>query len=234
MAHVAGPADPMTWSTGGGAHQPRVTSRPLGHRVTGRTGSHQRRSTTRTPRDGRRGKFSDHAPIIATFDHQRRGRCSSDGNSVPLRTVVLESKFSFNQLMSQQSQTLAYALLDSPVGLHAWNAQLLCEDLDPDFALTNVCATGSPAPRRPPRARRPPAEPTTTPTAVAAFARSVWWAPGDSTPNLRTGSGRKPLRSRRSSSSTDLALRRWCGPEVSRRLASRSPCDQGHTGARWP
>ncbi len=36
-----------------------------------------------------------------------------------------ENKMSFNTLMSQQPQTLAFALLDSPVGLLAWNAQLL-------------------------------------------------------------------------------------------------------------
>ena len=49
-----------------------------------------------------------------------------------------ENKMSFNTLMSQQPQTPAFALLDSPVGLLAWNAQLLGEDLDADFALTNV------------------------------------------------------------------------------------------------
>jgi epoxide hydrolase len=49
-----------------------------------------------------------------------------------------ENKFSFNALMSQQPQTLGYAVNDSPAGLLAWNAQLLGEDLDPDFALTNV------------------------------------------------------------------------------------------------
>ena len=49
-----------------------------------------------------------------------------------------ENKMSFNTLMSQQPQTLAFALLDSPVGLLAWNAQLLGEDLDADFVLTNV------------------------------------------------------------------------------------------------
>ena len=42
--------------------------------------------------------------------------------------------------MAQQPQTLAYAINDSPVGLLAWNGQLLGEDLDPDFALTNVDA----------------------------------------------------------------------------------------------
>jgi pimeloyl-ACP methyl ester carboxylesterase len=43
----------------------------------------------------------------------------------------------FNQLQSTQPQTLAYALLDSPNGQLAWNAQLL-RGLDPDFILTNV------------------------------------------------------------------------------------------------
>ena len=49
-----------------------------------------------------------------------------------------ENKMSFNTLMAQQPQTLAFALLDSPVGLLAWNAQLLGEELDRDFVLTNV------------------------------------------------------------------------------------------------
>ena len=48
------------------------------------------------------------------------------------------NKFSFNTLMAQQPQTLAFAVNDSPVGLLAWNGQLLGEDLDPDFALDNV------------------------------------------------------------------------------------------------
>jgi hypothetical protein len=33
---------------------------------------------------------------------------------------------------------LAYALLDSPAGLLAWNAQLFGEDLDADFVLTKL------------------------------------------------------------------------------------------------
>jgi pimeloyl-ACP methyl ester carboxylesterase len=48
------------------------------------------------------------------------------------------NKMSFNSLKSQQPQTLAFALQDSPVGLLAWNAQLFGEDLDPEFILTNV------------------------------------------------------------------------------------------------
>ena len=88
----------------------------------------------------------------------------------------MENKISFNTLMAQQPQTLAYALLDSPVGLLAWNAQLLGEDLDPDFVLTNVTLywlTGTPG-----SAARfyfedahatPPTDPTTVPIGVAAF-----------------------------------------------------------------
>jgi epoxide hydrolase len=88
-----------------------------------------------------------------------------------------EHKMSFNTLMSQQPQTLAFALLDSPVGLLAWNAQLLGDDLDADFTLTNVMLywlTGTAA-----SAARfyyedahaeHPTEPTTTPTGLAAFA----------------------------------------------------------------
>jgi pimeloyl-ACP methyl ester carboxylesterase len=87
-----------------------------------------------------------------------------------------ENKMSFNALFSQQPQTLAFALLDSPVGLLAWNAQLLGEDLDADFALTNVLLywlTGTAA-----SAARlyyenahaaPPTEPTTIPIGLAAF-----------------------------------------------------------------
>jgi pimeloyl-ACP methyl ester carboxylesterase len=63
-----------------------------------------------------------------------------------------EHKFSFNTLMSQQPHTVGYAIDDSPVGLLAWNGQLLGDDLDPDFALTNVMTywltrTGSSAAR---------------------------------------------------------------------------------------
>jgi pimeloyl-ACP methyl ester carboxylesterase len=88
----------------------------------------------------------------------------------------VENKMSFNQLMSQQPQTLSYALLDSPVGLLAWNAQLLGEDLDRDFVLTNVMLywltrTGGSAARLyyENAHATPPAEPTTVPIGLAAF-----------------------------------------------------------------
>jgi epoxide hydrolase len=88
-----------------------------------------------------------------------------------------QNKLSFNTLMSQQPQTLAFALLDSPVGLLAWNAQLLGEDLDDDFAVTNVMlywltGTAGSAARfyfEDAHATEKPTEPTSIPIGVAAF-----------------------------------------------------------------
>jgi epoxide hydrolase len=95
----------------------------------------------------------------------------------------MDRKFSFNQLHSQQPQTLAHALADSPAGLLGWNGQLMGDDamgeqgLDDDFILTNVALywftnTGGSSIRfyyEDARAPRPP-EPTTAPLAVAGFA----------------------------------------------------------------
>ena len=88
-----------------------------------------------------------------------------------------QNKMSFNTLMSQQPQTLAFALRDSPVGLLAWNGQLLGDDLDDDFALTNVMlywltSTAGSAARfyyEDAHATEKPTEPTTIPIGVAAF-----------------------------------------------------------------
>jgi hypothetical protein len=49
-----------------------------------------------------------------------------------------EHKGAFNTLHSQQPQTLAHAITDSPAGLLAWNGQLFDETLDDDFVLSNV------------------------------------------------------------------------------------------------
>ena len=88
----------------------------------------------------------------------------------------VENKLSFNTLMSQQPQTLAYALLDSPVGLLAWNGQLL-DGMDADFVLTNVMlywltgTAGSAARLYYENAHSAPStEPTTVPIGLAAFA----------------------------------------------------------------
>ena len=86
-------------------------------------------------------------------------------------------KFSFNALHSQQPQTLAYALADSPVGLLAWNAQLFGETLDPEFIVANVAIywlTGTSGSSirfyyEDAHAGEQPAGPTTVPTALAMF-----------------------------------------------------------------
>jgi pimeloyl-ACP methyl ester carboxylesterase len=89
-----------------------------------------------------------------------------------------DEMFSFNQVHSQQPQTLAFALADSPAGLLAWNAQLFGESNDPDFILANVAlywltGTAGSAIRfyyEDAHTTEKPDGPTTTPTGLAMFA----------------------------------------------------------------
>jgi pimeloyl-ACP methyl ester carboxylesterase len=89
----------------------------------------------------------------------------------------VENKMSFNTLMAQQPQTIGYAISDSPLGLLAWNGQLLGEDLEPDFAISNVMlywltGTGTSAARlyyENAHVTERPSEPTTLPLALAGF-----------------------------------------------------------------
>ena len=100
-----------------------------------------------------------------------------EGSELATLQWFVENKISFNTLMAQQPQTLAYAINDSPLGLLAWNAQLLGEDLDPDFALSNVMlywltGTAASAARlyyENAHATDRPTEPTTVPLGLAAF-----------------------------------------------------------------
>lgn len=98
-----------------------------------------------------------------------------------------ENKFSFNQLHSQQPQTLAHALADSPAGLLAWNGQLFgsdagVQDLDDDFILTNVAVywftnTAGSAMRlyfENAKAGMQAKEPTTVPLGLAGFRGDFW------------------------------------------------------------
>ena len=88
-----------------------------------------------------------------------------------------EEKGAFNVLHSQQPQTIAHALADSPAGLLGWLAQLL-EHVDDDFLLTNVAihwltGTAGSAIRYyydDAKAPKPdgPVEPTTIPLGLAA------------------------------------------------------------------
>ncbi|MER6943361.1 epoxide hydrolase [Nonomuraea sp. NPDC000554] len=88
-----------------------------------------------------------------------------------------KEKGAFNVLHSQQPQTLAHAIADSPAGLLGWLVQLFDEDLDDDFVLTNAAihwftGTAGSALRlywENARAEQPK-EPTTVPTALAMSA----------------------------------------------------------------
>jgi epoxide hydrolase len=96
----------------------------------------------------------------------------------------MDHKISFNQLHSQQPQTIAHALADSPVGLLGWNGQLMADDamgersLDDDFILDNTTLywltnTGGQSIRfyyEDARAPRTAAAPTTVALGVAGFA----------------------------------------------------------------
>lgn len=84
------------------------------------------------------------------------------------------NKMGFNVLQSQQPQTLAHALADSPSGLVGWNAQLLGPDLDDEFVLTNIAihwltgTTGSAIRHYFEKDKAPkPTEPTTVPLALS-------------------------------------------------------------------
>ena len=93
-----------------------------------------------------------------------------------------ENMGSFNQVQSQQPQTLAHALSDSPVGLLGWNIQLLPEDLDDDFILAHVATywfTGTAGSalrfyREMALDTARPEGPTTVPTALAGSANDFF------------------------------------------------------------
>ena len=82
---------------------------------------------------------------------------------------------SYHHVHAEQPQTLAYALNDSPVGLLAWNSQVM-GGLDPDALLTHVSihwltGTAGTAPRIYLEDHRDPVptEPTTVPLGLAQF-----------------------------------------------------------------
>jgi pimeloyl-ACP methyl ester carboxylesterase len=87
-----------------------------------------------------------------------------------------ESMGAFNTLQSQQPQTLAHALFDSPAGLAGWNGQLML-DQDIDFTVANLAVywfTGTAASSMrlyyEDAKAEPPTGPTTVPLALAGFA----------------------------------------------------------------
>ncbi|WP_285663447.1 epoxide hydrolase family protein [Actinorhabdospora filicis] len=52
-----------------------------------------------------------------------------------------DNKGAFNIVQSQQPQTLAHALSDSPAGLLGWQLQLFDDNLDDEFIIANVALT---------------------------------------------------------------------------------------------
>ena len=104
----------------------------------------------------------------------------SDADQAALKHLqwFYSTMFSFNSLHSQQPQTLAFALADSPVGLLAWNAQLFGYSLDPEFIIANVAIywltrTAGSSIRlyyEDARSGSQSTGPTTVPTGVAMFA----------------------------------------------------------------
>jgi pimeloyl-ACP methyl ester carboxylesterase len=66
------------------------------------------------------------------------GLSEADTKGVAHLQWFWENLGAFNVLHSQQPQTIAFALADSPVGLLAWNSQLFGEDLDDEFVVANV------------------------------------------------------------------------------------------------
>ena len=112
-----------------------------------------------------------------------QGMSAGDSAAMARLQWFMAHKISFNQLHSQQPQTLAHALADSPVGLLGWNVQLMTASamgdkrLDEDFILTNVTLhwltnTGGSSIRFYYEDAHEPrqAGPTTLPLGVAGFA----------------------------------------------------------------
>lgn len=107
---------------------------------------------------------------------EMEGLTEEEGAALGILKWFWEEKGAFNMLHSQQPQTLAHALADSPTGLLAWNGQLFDETVDDDFVLTNVAIywftrTAGSSIRfyyENAKAGHGPAEPTTVPLALGA------------------------------------------------------------------
>ncbi|HZE37823.1 MAG TPA: epoxide hydrolase [Stackebrandtia sp.] len=61
-----------------------------------------------------------------------------EGRALGVLQWFWEEKGAFNTVHSQQPQTLAHALADSPAGLLGWMDQLMGEGVDDDFAVANA------------------------------------------------------------------------------------------------
>jgi pimeloyl-ACP methyl ester carboxylesterase len=100
----------------------------------------------------------------------------SDRRALDALREVQRTMSAYSHVHAQQPQTLAYALSDSPVGLLAWNSQVM-GGLEPDVLLTHVAihwltGTAGSALRiyADSAAQETPAAPTTVPLGLAQFA----------------------------------------------------------------
>ncbi|MEW9528545.1 epoxide hydrolase family protein [Microbispora sp. NPDC049125] len=99
----------------------------------------------------------------------------ADRQALTTLRSIQRNRSSYYHLHAQQPQTLAYAISDSPVGLLAWNSQVM-HSLDPDALLTHVSihwltGTAGSAPRIYAEQERQsaPEGPTTVPLGLARF-----------------------------------------------------------------
>ncbi|MEO6700627.1 MAG: epoxide hydrolase family protein [Jatrophihabitantaceae bacterium] len=66
---------------------------------------------------------------------------AADQQALDVRNWFIDNLGAYNALHSQQPQTLAHALADSPIGLLAWYCQIFRDEVNADFILTNVMLT---------------------------------------------------------------------------------------------
>ncbi len=69
------------------------------------------------------------------------GLSDADQEALDVRNWFQENFGAYHDLHTQQPQTLAHALADSPVGLLAWYSQIFRDEVSPDFILTDVTLT---------------------------------------------------------------------------------------------
>jgi epoxide hydrolase len=108
---------------------------------------------------------------------EMEGLSDEDQAAVEFLGWFSQNMMGFNIVQSTQPQNLAFAVTDSPVGLLAWNGQLLHDAVSDDFLLTNVMIhwlTGTAASSMrfywEDAHAEHPTEPTTVPLGLANFA----------------------------------------------------------------
>ncbi|SBT52176.1 epoxide hydrolase family protein [Micromonospora narathiwatensis] len=74
---------------------------------------------------------SGDADELATLSEEERGK-------VAFADWFVRRRGGYDKLHSTEPQNVAHALADSPVGLLGWAAQLMGEQLDPEYVLANV------------------------------------------------------------------------------------------------